>query len=154
MQFDKQLMFSEAQDLSQVAATYTSTNVIDMGAPTTTGGGATLQGNNLGVGKNLFLDLRVVEAFDSAGAATVDIQVIAADNAALSTNPVTLMSTGALAYTVLVANHRPTAVNRALPSTTKRFLGIKYVVAAATTTLGTITAGLVLDRQSGGGTVY
>lgn len=153
MMFDKHLMFSEAQDLSQAAGTYTSTNVVDLGASGTTGAGATLAGN-MGLGEPVFLSVHVVEAFASGGAATVDVRVIGADNEALTTNPTTLVSTGALAYGTLTAGARPAAVNTMLPPSAKRYLGISYVIAGATTTAGTITAGLVTQRQSGGGVAY
>lgn len=151
MLFDKQLMLSEAQDLSQTAATYNSTNVIDLGASGVTGAGATLNGN-LGLGEPVRMSVQVVEAFAGA-TATVDIRIVGSASSDLST-PTVLASTGATAVAGLIAGAKPAAVNIYLPPTTLRYLGILYVIATATTTAGTITAGLVLDRQSGGGVNY
>jgi hypothetical protein len=148
MLLDKQLEFSNAQDIGQVVATYLSTNVIDFGAV-----GSVVQGGtapfDVGSGDHLYLDVRVNEAMDSAGAATLAIQFVGADNALLTTNAVVYYEMAATAYTTFIADYKPPLLHgQVLPHSAKRYFGFKYIIAGATSTAGTITARLVLNRQT------
>lgn len=89
----------------------------------------------------LYLVGTVREAITSDGAATVAVSVIMADNSALSSNPVTIVSTGALAKATLVAGYRLFAMR--LPLALKQYIGAKTTVATADLTGGKIDIVLV-----------
>lgn len=166
MMLDIQNLVSDQQSIAAVASTITSTNAIDlMGAATSptipqagtpAGGAATGAGlrvlQDAGRGKEPELLVQVTEAVASAGAATVQFQLVAADDAALSTNANVLQETGAIALATLVAGYQarlcvpPGLVNSA--GAPARYLGCKYVIGTATTTAGKVTAGIVYDRQT------
>jgi hypothetical protein len=146
MYLDQTLMFSDEQDLSQVAGTYLSDKSIDLGvAGSIPQGGSTIF--DVGPGQSLSVLCQVIEAFTSAGSTgTVQVQLVMADNEALSTNLVVLQETAAIVVTTLVQGYQFRL--GALPQgITKGFLGLRYLVAVQTTTAGTITAGLVRDLQ-------
>jgi hypothetical protein len=68
------------------------------------------------------------------------------DNANLS-SPTVLSETPAIALATLAAGYQFRL--KTIPmGVTKRYLGMQYVVAGATTTAGAITSGIVATRQS------
>jgi len=158
MILDALLQFSNGQDLGQVA-NYVSTNVIDFGIGTAanpaipgvaSGGGARDMG--IGDAPALKFVVQVVEAFTSAGAATMSVAVQGAIDDGTGapstfttyyTSPVYALATLAVAGNRLldIDMPRPPA-GVAIP----RFIRLLYVVADATTTAGTVSAYLVLDR--------
>lgn len=147
MILDKQNMFSEAQDLAQAAGNYLSTNTIDLGSP----GSPVVGGIVSDVGRGMPLEVicQITETFTSGGAATVQAQLVMADNAALSSNLTILDETPAIALATLIAGYQFRL--RAIPQgITKRYLGMRYVIGTATTTAGEITSGLALSRMSAG----
>lgn len=85
-----------------------------------------------------------------AGGTSTEIQVVAADDAALTTNVTVIGSSGAVATAQLTAGARfvvninPQLMGRAA----RRFLGVRYVV-AGTNSAGTIIAHFGLDTQDG-----
>lgn len=149
MILDNDLIFSDAQDIGQTVATYVGTNVYDHGAAQTAPGGyGTIQKDVFaGEFAKMALLISIIEAVTSAGAATINFQLVQSANADLS-SPDVLSQTGALAYTLLTAGKRI-----ALPvpphGLTKRYFGVQYVIAGATTTAGTVTAGLVRNLDTG-----
>ncbi len=128
MWLDKELMFSEAQDISQTAGTYVSTNVIDLG------------GANKGEGEPIEVLAQIIEALTSAGSATLQIKLDTDDNAGFSSAK-NLYDSGALAKGTFIAGYQ--ALIRVLPNACERYLRMSYIVAVATTTAGKITSGLV-----------
>lgn len=100
-----------------------STNTIDL-----------LQNRDIGEGNSVYL--RAVVGAAQAGGTSVEIQAIAADDAALTTNVTVLSSTGAIVTASLTAGSIWEAV---LPprvgSKGQRYLGVRYVI------VGTSTAG-------------
>lgn len=147
MLLDKQNMFSENQDLSQDAGSYLSTNTIDRGAT----GSTAFHGspvNDIGRTRGLELMCQITETFTSGGAATLQVQLVSADNAALDSNLTVLSETPAYALAALTAGKQfPISFG---PGITQRYLGLRYVIGTATTTAGTVSAGFVLDRQTAG----
>jgi Bbp16-like protein len=143
---DKQNLFSDAQDLAQVAGSYLSTNTLDTGAVGTIPGLGGTPIHDIGRGGVPRLLVQVVETFTSGGAATLQVQFVQADNAALSTNLEVLSETRVHALADLVIGKQfgvsvPPGVNR-------RYVGVRYVIGTATTTAGKCTAGLVWNIQT------
>jgi hypothetical protein len=146
MYTDAEFVFSEEQDIGQVAGAYVSTNVVDLW------GSATSIIQDLGSGHRLAVHFGIVEAVAGA-TATVQFDVVRSAAAALTT-PSLLASTGALLGTgVLTAGAQFALV---LPpdimetyTSNLRYLGVIYTVAVATTTAGTVNAHLVTDPQDG-----
>lgn len=80
---------------------------------------------------------------------TVTFALTIADAAALTGNPITLWSSGALAAATLVAGYRFRApVEWSVPLGRQRYLGILYTVTTTNVTAGALTAGLVRNLQS------
>lgn len=130
---DKQLTVSDAQ---AVTATAVSTNAYDTTATTPI--------RNLGIGRQVFMLISTSIAATAAGAATVTFELIQADDAALTTNVEVLAASAAIAKATLVVGYQ---LAMALPSNTRRFIGVRYTVATGPLTAGTFTAGIVLDRD-------
>jgi hypothetical protein len=152
MMFDVQNLFSDDQDLSQDAATYLSDKSIDLranGTPVVGGPLSVLVGN----GEPIELFCQVTEAFTSAGGnATLVVNLVHADDAALTSN-LAILATAATITADAAGANAPAGFRIGLPrvlptSITKRYLGLQYVIAVAATTAGKITAGLVIDRQT------
>lgn len=88
-------------------------------------------------------EARITTAFTSGGAGTLRVQLITADNDALSSNPVSLEDTGVLAMAALTEGAllwRGTTRGVAL----KRYLGVQWIIATAAMTAGVIWAGPML----------
>ncbi len=148
MILDNDLIFSDAQDLSQAAGTYVSTNALDNGAAQTAPGGyGTIRKDILRSGFLKVL-IQVIEAFASGGSATLIVQLVQADDAALSSNVEILAQTRTLALAELAAGAR-IGLQATAGGLNQRYLGLRYVIGTATTTAGTITAGLVHDLDLG-----
>lgn len=146
MILDRQLLLSENQDLSQNTGTYVSTNTIDLLAtgviPGRLGG---LPVSDIGRGNAPELLVQVTETFTSGTSSTVQAQLItsATDNLG---SPTVIASTAAIAHATLVAGYQfRLAVP---PGIAQRYLGVQYVIGGAATTAGTVTAGIVLDKQT------
>ncbi len=146
MIFSDQLKFSTNQDLSQVAGTYASTNIIDTGAPGTVYGAAAALGRDVGKGNPVNVLAQVTQTFASAGAATLQFKIETADNAAFTTNKQVLAESRAYALAELVAGKQFEV--QYLPNNCRRYIRISYVIGTATTTAGTCTAGIVLGVQT------
>lgn len=132
MILDKETMFSDGESaLTTDGADAVSDNVYDAGAAI-----------NLGSGEALKL---LIHLSAKAGTTpTFQAKFVGADNAALSTNPITIFDTGTLADPVTV----PQIVRAAIKShTKKRFFGMKYTVAGTGGDF-TVSAGLVKDEQT------
>lgn len=149
-------MMSNAQDLSQVVGTYLSEKSIDLwnGARATT-----VMGNtpllDFGSGEPMEVIVKVIEAFVGA-TATVFVELVMADDEALTTNLISL--TQALGGSVTVGVPVATLIagyefRLALPrlGITKRYLGLRYNILTATTTSGTCSAWLDTVRATAPG---
>jgi len=80
---------------------------------------------------------------------TVTLALTIADNAALTTNPVTLWTSGALAAATLVAGYRlriPTGFS--VPLGRQQFIGWLYTVTTSNVTAGAFTSGFVTQVQT------
>jgi hypothetical protein len=129
---DANLTLSASQ---AVTATAFSTNTIDLG-----------QNRDIGVGEELNIYINTEVAATAAGAATVNFQVVASDNANLST-PTILGQTDAIPKASIVVGAvfvLPIPVS-ALKNLGQRYLGIQYTVGTGPLTAGTFSAGVVID---------
>lgn len=100
-----------------------STNTIDL-----------LQNRDIGEGEGIYMRSQVLTAV--AGATSIAIEVVVADDAALSTNLTVVDSTGAIPLASLTAGSRfGLRMNPRLASLGRRYLGARYTI------VGTGTAG-------------
>lgn len=135
MYVDKQLLFSDSQDLSQVQADYSSSNIIHWDG-----------GCDWGKGKPMAVVITVDEAFASAGAATVTFHLVANADEDLTTSATTLYETPAIAYTELTAGKVIVLpIPQGRMASTDYYLGVVYAIGGATTTAGTCSAFLAFD---------
>lgn len=145
MLLDTQTLFSDQQNLAQAAGNYLSTNTIDLGAVGTPVLGGTLA-SDIGRGDSPEVMAQVTTTFTSGGAGTLVVQLVMADDAALTSNLTIVSQTDTLALATLVAGYQ-FRFGRVPPGISKRYLGLRYVIGTATMTAGKVTAGLALDRQ-------
>lgn len=131
---DAEFLFSDAQDISQVAAAYDSTNVYD------TRGGKTTPDNTSslwGAGADIFGVLIIDEAVVGTSS-TVQFQFVSSADTGLGT-PTVHWDSGAIAEATLTLGY--TMAFRLPPlDTYLRYLGFIYTIGTATTTAGTVTA--------------
>lgn len=133
---DQFLKVSAAQ---AVTATAVSTDKVDLSTA-----------RDIGEGEDLYMNFNVDTAFTAAGAATMEMQVVVADDAALSTNVTVVGTTGAIAKTALVAGASFVArINPQIASLGRRYFGANYVVSTGPMTAGAITANVVHGIQDG-----
>jgi hypothetical protein len=146
MMYDIQNTFSSNQALAEDAGSYLGDFSADLGSAGTDAlGNAVVK--DLGRGAPVEVVVQVTTAFTSSGSATVQAQLVMADDAALTSNLVVLDETAAIAVATLVAGYQFRL--RAVPQgITKRYLGVRYVIGTATTTAGKCTAFLASSRQS------
>lgn len=154
MRFDQQLIFSDAQSIAQVAGSYLSDKSVDTQSgfatfPGTPAIGGPLLGDFGRVGTHLDIAVVVTTAVTSAGAATLQLQIIQADDAALTANVEVLRETRALpaGAGTSIFGLGVYRVGR-VPSMSRRYVGLRYVIGAATTTAGVVTAGLAYGVPS------
>jgi hypothetical protein len=135
MILDIQEQFSSAQSIVSAAGDVVSTNIYDTGAAA-----------DVGVGEEIYLVTRLGAAVTSGGAATVQVVLQTADDAAFSTNLTEFPQSGALALAALTAN---TEISKQrLPIGLRRYLRVVYRIGTAATTAGTVDAFLVKDVQA------
>jgi len=89
-------------------------------------------------------------ALASGGAATLQVELIMADDAALSSNVVSLLQSAAIAKASLVAGYR-FRLGRVPNGATKRYLGFRYTIATNDFTAGALTAALVPSEAAQSG---
>lgn len=129
MILDKETTLSEEQ---AVTATANSTDVYDLGAGL----------GNVGAGQPLMFESVVKENF--ATLTSMEIQVVAADNEALTTNATIVERSGTILLADLVVGNRVFAGTLNLHDK-KRYVGFKYVVTGSDATAGKVTSFINLD---------
>jgi hypothetical protein len=124
---------TQLEDSSAVKlSTNLSVNVIDLQAP----GGFYEDA--------MFVVLQVTEVFNTA--TTVQVDVVTADNAALSTNPVTVASTGQVTLSgSLFATLNSLIVIPLVAQTLKRYVGLKWTTTGSANSTGKVTAYVTQD---------
>ncbi|EQB06226.1 Bbp16 family capsid cement protein [Sphingobium baderi] len=137
MNTDKELLCSEKQAVTADAVSTDSILVSGLlGADRT---------------RNLRCFAQIETGFTPDGSATgMTFEVIEADNGALTTNVVSLYSTGAIANgssnVNLAAGKR--VIDIPLPKLSKPYLGFRYTTNAGDYTTGKVTAGLVIGTET------
>ncbi len=152
-------VLSDGQDLSQVVGSYLSDYSIDMwnGARQTTPLGNTPI-LDWGRGNSIKVECTVKEAFVGS-TATVLVELVMADDAALTSNLVSLRQapggsiTVGIAVATLVAGYRFRVAGQLPVGLSKRYLGLRYNIFTATTTAGTCDAYLCKDWSTAPGTM-
>jgi hypothetical protein len=110
------------------------TNAIDL-APNARGGN---QAADYGIGKSMTIEISIFQTLTSGGAATVQFQLVQADNAALSTNLEVINETPAFVYSTLVAGTvLPLGWSSSAPTNPRRYMGIRIVIGTAVLTNAT-----------------
>ena len=160
MILDRLLRFSQNQNLAQVVGSYASTDVIDFGLGTSTdpaiptnaqGGGV----RDMGIGDSPALKLlvQVITAFTSGGAATMSVTLQGAPDDGTGapgafvdwwTSPVYALATLAVAGARLLNIDWPRPPAGVI---NQRFFRLNYTIAGATTTAGTVSSWVVVDRN-------
>ncbi len=154
MILDAFLQFDSAFSLAQVAATYNSTNIVDLhmaGIPVL----ANLQGaRDMGIGDDPALKMlvQVTTTATSGGAMTLQAALQGApDNGAGAPGSYTTWWTSpAYALATLVAGARLYDMDLPRPPAgvgVPRFLRMQYIIGTATGTAGVIQSYIVLDRM-------
>lgn len=133
MIMDAQLLASDGQSFATVTGTVASNNAIDLG----------VSGRDISRGQPVRAIARVTTAF--AGGTSIRADLIESDYPDLSTP-----STIAQGTPVLTANAGAGAslADLPIPKVSRRYVGFSYLV-AGTMSAGKVTAGLVLDTDSG-----
>lgn len=126
MLIDSRARFANATNVFGTAATAKAGLTIDLRAAPT----------DLGEGTPLYFVIFGTTA--AVGGTSIEFQLVTADNVALDSGPVVLLSTGAIAIAGITIGARLIAV--ALPKATyKRYLGLR-VVRVGDSTAGAVTA--------------
>ncbi len=113
-----------------------STNAVDLGT-----------GRDTGEGADLFGRFEVTVA--AVGGTSIEMQVISADDAALSVNVTVIGTTGAIPVASLTLGSRTACdINPRIGSKGQRYMGARYI-SVGTTTAGSFFADLGIDIQDG-----
>jgi len=147
MLLDKQMLMQDNEALSLAGAgTYLGLKSVDTGVAGTDAFGNTVI-HDAGRGKDLIAFIEVLTAITSGGAATVQFQLVQADDAALTTNVNILCQTDVMPKATLFSGYRARS-GKEPAGVTRRFLGIQYVVGTAALTAGNVTSALAMDDNT------
>lgn len=132
-----------AQSLVGAAATTTSTNVVDLA-----GVGTGNTARDLGQGGGLEIMVEVVQAF--AGGTSMQVALVLADDAGITTNVEQILIEAALPIASLPAGTLiPIHVDRSAPFPAKRYMALQYTTVGVMTA-GSVVAAMVRDVQDKG----
>lgn len=91
-------------------------------------------GRDIGQGEELYLIITVKQTVTSGGAATVDFRIRTDSASSLTSAPVDVVSTGAIAKATLIAGYQIRM--RFPPATYKRYIGVNANIGTAVLTAG------------------
>jgi hypothetical protein len=155
MLLDKQSLFCNDQSLVGAAGATLSEKSIDVGAA----GSMARRFNALGsaprdVGKGMPVQVlvQVTEEFDSSGDnTTLKVELVTADDAALTSNLVVISVSAVIAQAALLKGYQFLVPGTIPPGTgADRYIGLRLTTATGDPTAGALVAGLVFDKQSAG----
>lgn len=129
---------------SITSGTIYSTNCVDLNSGTNVSGGTTTaQNRDIGEGQDLYVVCTVGTAF--SGGTNVQVDVIVADDTALTTNTKVIGTFGTILTAALVNGAEFVArINPQIGTVGQRYLGVRYTV-SGTYSAGTIFADVVSD---------
>lgn len=142
MILDLQSLLSDQQ---AITATAGSTNTIDLGANGTIYGGSGALTSDIGKGTPISLLVQVTESFNTLTSLKIDIEL----DSTTTFTPDKTITLGTYLLAELVAGFKvpfpfiPEGI-------TLRYMRLKYTVTGSAPTLGKITAGVVMGRQTNG----
>lgn len=137
--FDQNLLFADNQQLDAGAGNVLLSFSVDTRvAGTPSIGGPLLK--NFGAANPMDITFVVTEAFTSGGAATLQWQIVQADDGPLTVNLEVLRQTGAEGVALFTLGSWFHLGK--VPSMDRRFLGVRLVIGTAATTNGAVTGGL------------
>lgn len=141
---------TELSDAQAVTATAISTNVIDLQAAL--GGGTNIANGNtlldIGQGEDVYLVVNTaVTATDTGSDATLTVSLETATDAGLTTGAVVHFSTAALAFASFATAGTQLVAIKLPAADYKRYLGVRYTVAAGPLTAGAFDAFLTKSIQ-------
>lgn len=151
MHLDIQAMFADQFDLSTLALATATTapSSIPLGLPGTPPsafqgpiGGPVI--HDIGRGRRIPLFVQITSAVTSAGAATVQCDLVTADDGPLTVNKTVILSSAPIAKAALVAGYR-FRMGVVPKGITQAFMGVQFTVGTAVATAGKVTAALALD---------
>lgn len=142
MIFDRTLLFSDGQ---AITATAPSTNVVDLGKTGTIYGASAPVARDIGYGTDTDLSVSVTQSFNNLTSLTISIEVD--DNPAFS-SPKAVWTSQAYPLADLATGKRYLLPDRLTAGINERYVRLVYTVAGTAPTLGKITAGVVMARQS------
>jgi hypothetical protein len=127
-----------------ITATAISTNVIDLRQPR---GTPALKDEGI-VGQEIWLNVQVIQAFNTLTSLTITLETDSTAN--LATSPTVHFSKSVVLANLTAGS---TAVRVQLPSefTYERYMGVRYTVVGANPTLGSVIAYLSLDAPANAG---
>lgn len=148
MIIDSELLFADGTWAPTATGDNISPNVTDLGP--LSGTPTANAGRDLGQGEDLWFQVIVLQTVTSGGAATVDFRFRTDSAANLTTSPVDLVSSGAIAKATLVAGY---IFRTRLPSATyKRYIGANANIGTAVLTAGKFHIAVIKNIQ--GNTKY
>lgn len=150
MLIDLQNILSDKQAITVTAL---STNGLDIGVTGVVPGiGPSLVAgvalNDPGRGEPVDILCQVTTAFTAAGAATLQVQLIIADDAALVTNVLMLQESNLIPKALLVPGYKFRLGGFLPPGITQRFIGLNFIVGTGPMTAGNVMGALVFDTQT------
>jgi hypothetical protein len=144
MILDAENIFSLRQSLVAGVGNVLSTQWIDLGVAGALPVGYNARGNaphDVGKGMELEVECQLNTTVTSGGAATLTAQLCMADDD-IGTNLVVLAQTAAIALATMVKGYRFAIASTVPAGVSSRYLGVRYVIATAAITAGTVTAAL------------
>jgi hypothetical protein len=141
---------TELSDSQAVTATAISTNVIDLQAAL--GGGTNIANGNtlldIGQGEDIYLVVATAVAITDTGSdATLTVTLESATDAGLTTGVVVHLATATLAFATYSAAGSQVLVAKLPVADYKRYLGVRYTVAAGPFLTGAFDAFITHDIQ-------
>lgn len=147
---DYETLLSDAQDLTNLnGASVLSQKSYDAGVPgSVPQTGATVT-HDLGRGGDVDVFVRVVKAFTSASSTgTLKVELIMADDEALTTNIVVLQTSAAIIVTSLILGFQKFGFGKLPVGSTSRFFGFRYTNATDTFTAGQLHAQIGIHKDN------
>lgn len=144
MIFDKQNLFDDQRSLNLAAATYVTTNSVDLGVAAIDTLGNTVLSD---VGRSRFADIlvQITSTVTSGGAPTIQFNIITATDVALTAGIVVYTSSAPIAFASLLQGYEFRVTPSAGFAPTGRYLGLQFIIATAACTGGAFTAMMLKD---------